>query len=446
MWLFVWAILIGVVSAHASDDAEAFAWQAIEEIAAGNGEKGSWRQNDSRYDYVDDPAVAMDERGNIAVAWVEQKRKDVIFRIVAADDRKGTGQKIKGKEVTQAVNISRSPDTFSWLPRIVYSPRDPQKIFIIWQEIIFSGASHGGEIFFARSGDGGKSFGTPVNVSHSFGGDGKGRINKDVWHNGSYDLAVGPDGSIYVVWTEYDGMLWIARSRDGGKRFSEPRQLAGSRDQPARGPSIAVGREGAIYLAWTTGETDAADILIARSDDQGASFSAPQAVGASATYSDAPKLAVDSQGCLHLAYAESDGDAFGNYHVRYTRSFDGASSFEEGRSISAPLPAKISGTAFPSIAVGAGGTVVLTSELYPGKNERPRGLGIAVSSDGGRTFGASRTVPGSADPKGGGNGSHQGLLMEKVSLGADGTLAIVNSSLKPGSHSRVWLMRGKLIR
>jgi hypothetical protein len=31
-------------------------WQGISEIAEGRGEKGPWQQNESRYDYVDDPA------------------------------------------------------------------------------------------------------------------------------------------------------------------------------------------------------------------------------------------------------------------------------------------------------------------------------------------------------------------------------------------------------
>ena len=58
-----------------------------------------WQQNESRYDYVR-PTVAIDERGNVAIAWVDQKRKDVFF----------------GKQ-GEAVNVSRSPHTLSWLPR-----------------------------------------------------------------------------------------------------------------------------------------------------------------------------------------------------------------------------------------------------------------------------------------------------------------------------------------
>jgi hypothetical protein len=48
------------------------------------------------------------------------------------------------------------------------------------------------------------------------------------------------------------------------------------------------------------------------------------------------------------------------------------------------------------------------------------------------------------DPAGGFNGSTQGLLMRKLAVRADGEIAVVNSAVKIGSHSRVWLMSGTL--
>jgi hypothetical protein len=65
-------------------------------------------------------------------------------------------------------------------------------------------------------------------------------------------------------------------------------------------------------------------------------------------------------------------------------------------------------------------------------------------SDNGMQFSAPRLIPGSVDPAGGFNGSTQGLLMNKLSVRADGEFAVVNSAVKIGSHSRVWLLRGAL--
>jgi len=413
------------------------AWQGAVDIAAGRGEKGPWRQNDSRYDYVDDPAVALDDRGRMVVAWVEQARKDVLMQRFASG----------GQPVGKPVNVSRSPATFSWLPRVAIAPDAQQNVFILWQEIIFSGASHGGEMFLARSDDGGASFSEPLNLSNSVGGDGKGRINKDVWHNGSYDIVAAPDGVVYAAWTEYDGPLWFSRSTDGGKQFSRPQRIAGGGNaKPARGPSLAVGKGREVYLAWTTGEDDSADIHIARSDNGGESFGSPVVVFQGKGYSDAPKLAVDLAGTVHLVFAESAGGPFERYRVLYARSSDGARSFEQPRDISAPLPASSDSAAFPAIGLDGAGNMIVTWEMIAGRSQRPRGLGLVVSRDGGRSFTKPQPVPGSADAAGGSNGSHQGLLMKKLAVNGTGTVALVNSSLKEGAHSRVWLLHGSLSR
>jgi hypothetical protein len=427
-----------MASVTAADAVSPLVWLGSTELAAGRGERGPWQQNESRYDYVDDPTVAIDQRGDIAVAWVEQARKDVFFQRHAADGTRPIGQ---------PVNVSRSPATFSWLPRIVFAPDAPHKVFMLWQEIIFSGGSHGGEIFFARSNDGGATFSAPVNLSNSLGGDGKGRINKDIWHNGSLDLIAGADGALYAAWTEYDGPLWFSRSTDGGASFSRPQRIAGGGSaKPARAPALALGPNRAVYLAWTVGEDSAARIRVATSSDAGVTFSEPRMVAAGKGYSDAPRLAVDSAGGLHLVYAESAGGPFGRYQIRYTRSTDGARSFEAPREISKPILQAGESAAFPALSIDANDNLYVLWELFPDYRQRPRGLGWTVSRDGGRTFTPPGAVPDSGDAAGGWNGSVQGLLMKKLAVNGAGAVAIVNSSLKQGEHSRVWLMRGEMAR
>src|SRR5918992_2926241 len=291
------APLVLLLSCHADwDNAAQFqppalamlVWHGSTDIAVGRAERGAWRMNESRYDYVDDPTVATDDRGGIAVAWVDQARKDVLFQRFSAD----------GRKLGQWVNVSRSPAVFSWLPRIVVDSE--QGVFVLWQEIIFSGGSHGGDILFARSEDGGRTFSEPENLSNSVAGDGKGRIDKDRWHNGSLDLVVSGN-ALYAAWTEYEGALWLRRSTDGGRSFSEKTLVKD--EKPARAPALAV-QGNTVYLAWTVGDDPSADIRVARSTDGGASFGKPVIVDRSKGYSDAPKLALDAHGTLHLVYSE----------------------------------------------------------------------------------------------------------------------------------------------
>jgi len=431
--LLLGAICILPVRAEASAPV---VWRTKIEIAHGRGERGPWRQNDSRYDYVDDPAVAIDSRGQIALAWVDQGKKDVFFQRI--DD---SGKLL----LPQPVNVSRSPATFSWLPRVSFAPDDARRVFLIWQEIIFTpGGSHGGEILFARSIDGGVSFSPPLNLSNSKGGDGKGRLTKEVWHNGSFDLAVGRDGTLYAAWTEYGGPLWFSRSSDGGESFSAPQRIAGNQAVPARAPTLAAGPGRTVYLAWTIGETQAAAIRVATSHDGGVTFGPPVMAAPAIAYADAPKLAVDAGGMLHLAYAQSAGGPFDLYRVHYARSADGGRSFEAPREVSSPLPATAQSAAYPMLSIDAENNVYVAWELFPGRRQYSRGLALSYSRDAGKNFAPPVMVPGSSDSAGGVNGSVQGLLMNKLAVNGGGRIAIVNSSLLQDKESRIWLMRAEL--
>jgi hypothetical protein len=404
------------------------------DVANGAGMRGPWQQNESRYDFVDDPSAALLEDGSLLFAWVDQARKAVLVQ------RRGAG----GVPAGAPVNIDRQPHTFSWIPRIVIAPDAPQQVLVLWQEIIFSGGSHGGEMMLARSDDGGRSFSPPLNLSRSRGGDGKGRIDPAFWHNGSYDLVAGPEGRVHATWTEYDGLLWFSSSADGGRSFSAPRRLAGGPGEPpARAPSLALGPGRAVYLAWTHGDDPGADIRVARSQDGGRTFAAGQVVGPSRAYSDAPRLAVDADGVVHLAYAESEGAPLAPQRIVYTRSTDGARTFQPVRVLTPDWPHPYLSAGYPSLAVDRRGGVYVLWQWLDDLRKRPRALGMAVSADGGDRFGEPSEVPHSRDPGGGYNGSSQGLLMAKLAVNGRGQVAVVNSSLREGSHSRVWLMRGR---
>nr|MDQ3370337.1 glycoside hydrolase [Myxococcota bacterium] len=198
----------------------------------------------------------------------------------------------------------------------------------------------------------------------------------------------------------------------------------------------------AVYLAWTTGEDPSADIHVAASRDGGRTFAAPAIVARTPGYSDAPKLALDRHGTLHLAFTESSSGPFDPADVHYTRSRDGGARFDPPRAISRPRPRGHASAAFPALSVDERGAVIVLWEAFPSHREPPHGLAIVTSTDGGQTFSAPTLVPGSADPGGGRNGSFQGRLMRKLAV-RDDAIAIVNSSLAHGEGSRVWLVRGR---
>jgi hypothetical protein len=78
--------LAGLVSGQATSTADV-SWIEKTEIASGGGYRGPWRMNESDYDYVDDPTVALNEHGSIAVAWGDQSRKDIFIQIYEEDGK-----------------------------------------------------------------------------------------------------------------------------------------------------------------------------------------------------------------------------------------------------------------------------------------------------------------------------------------------------------------------
>jgi hypothetical protein len=430
-------------------------WTGAVEVDAGGGHVGPWRMNRSDWRYVDDPTVALDDAGRAAVAWVDQGRKDVLFRRYGPE----------GAPVREApVDVSRSPDVFSWLPRVALAPDDPDRVYVLWQEIVFSGGTHGGEAFFARSTDGGRTFGEPVNLSNTEAGVGKGRTAPRRWHNGSLDLAAGPDGRVVAAWTAYEGGLWASRSTDGGATFGEPVRVTGTGEaadsgagasgaedavaaggtvhEPARAPSLAMAPDGRVHLAWAVGEDPEADLRHAVSEDGGRSFGEPRRLFPGGGHADAPKLAVDGEGTLHVAWAESPAGPVGAHRILYARAPAGE-GFGAAREVSGEHGERFGSVRFPSLALDGEGDPHLVWEVHPGRGDRSRGLGFTASSDGGHAFAEPTLVPGTDDPAYRVNGSLQGLLMRKLSVNRAGEVAVVNSSFEPGEASRVRLIRGR---
>ncbi|MDX1630503.1 MAG: sialidase family protein [Thermoanaerobaculia bacterium] len=410
-------------------------WEERIEVDSGRGYRGPWRMNESRFLYVDDPTVASNGDGSVGVVWADQARRDLFFQRFGPD-----GDPLFEKPT----NVSRSPRVFSWLPRAVMTSGNPGEVYVLWQEIVFSGGTHGGEAFFARSTDGGRSFERPRNLSRSKAGDGKGRLTERRWHNGSLDLVRGPGGELYAAWTEYEGTLWLSRSTNEGRNFSSPLAVTGSGDSlPARGPSLAVAPDGTLFLAWTVGENREADIRWATSRDRGRSFGEIRIAYASDSHSDAPKIAADEGGTIHLVFDESESGPFGRSRVLYTRLDRDASRFERPRRISGGGSGDPGGAAFPALDFGPAGTLFALWEHYPAGARRPRGLGYALSRDGGASFSPPSVIPGTLDPDLGVNGSQQGLLSRKLAVD-DREIAVVNSTFREGEESRVWLYRGKI--
>ncbi len=389
------------------------AWSEPVLVAEGEAQRGPWRMNDSDFRWVDDPSAAIAKNGDIIVVWVDQEAQDVMLQRFG-----GSGREPRFSEPTV---VSRSPSVFSWLPRVAVSVDEVgnETVHVLWQEILFQGGSHGGEIFYARSDDGGKSFHSPRNLSNTQGGAGKGRQTRSNWHNGSLDLMVTNDGTVFTVWTEYDGGLFLRRSVDNGSSFQDPVLVGGDDHRPARGPTLALDSKGTLALAWTQGETVTADIQVVFSEDRGKNFSEPMVLVEDTLLADAPKLAFDAKDRLHLVFSRSRGFDLTTSEVVHVRF-----SLHSSKDVSKPLVLASGGAGFADLAIDRNDRLHMIWHTVAKGGRRPAALQYQSAMVDDLEPGGSALLPQSDARMGGGL---QGLLIRKLALGPDGEVAVVHS-------------------
>lgn len=435
----IWALALGAAPTLAEDQTQArIVWQEPIEVARGEAYRGPWRMNASDFRYVDDASVAINDHGETVVVWADQVQQAIFLQRY---DREGQAV------FDEPTRIGGEPDTFSWLPRVAIEPtpdeRDDFTVHLLWQEILFTGGDHGGEILYARSRDGGRSFEDQQNLSNSRDGAGKGRITAHRWDNGSLDLLLGADGHVVAAWTEYQGPLRVTYSSDNGESFAEPDTVNEGASAPARAPSLAQAPSGRVVLVWSEGDRPYADIRIATSDALEAGFSAPATALETPGHADAPSLVVDEGGTVHLAFGAIPANDIEDYRQPHHRRLH-VTQADSDRLEFAPatrLDADDWPGGFPTLA-GTDGHLYLVWQRYPHPTDRPYGLAFTHATTNTPDFVPVTPVPGTVDrPYSGGL---QGQLKRRMAVNGSGEIAIAQSRFIPGSHSDILLIRGQL--
>jgi hypothetical protein len=135
------------------------------------------------------------------------------------------------------------------------------------------------KIMVARSIDDGKSWAQPVEIDAHPG------LPRD--DNGAaegFSGTVGPDGTLYAIWSQGDDIMFTS-SRDGGKTFSHARAVIHTAPimfdietlERANGfPEIAIDpKSKRLYISWSDYRNGDLDIFLATSSDGGRRWSEP---------------------------------------------------------------------------------------------------------------------------------------------------------------------------
>jgi hypothetical protein len=217
-------------------------------------------------------------------------------------------------------------------------------VYVSWT--LFAGAGLD-QVLFSRSTDGGLTFSKPI------------KISKSVPNAQGSDIAVAPDGTVYVVWRQFafpasgvnDAIVYV-KSTNGGASFSTPRTIdplvgydrsdtyatGGSARDCGDGTSLCVSNfvfhredslpqatvdgDGNVYVTWEqvspaadNGDTYHPDgqssVVVTKSDDGGGSWTDPVAADSQSTgHQWWPNLSYDkSTGDLTLIYYDSREDS-----------------------------------------------------------------------------------------------------------------------------------------
>ncbi|WP_018879555.1 sialidase family protein [Thioalkalivibrio sp. ALE9] len=414
------------------------AWEEPVEVARGEAFRGPWRMNASDFRYVDDASVAINDHGDALVVWADQAQQALFLQRYDRDGR---------AVFERPTRIGGVPGTFSWLPRVAVEPApddaDAFDVHLLWQEILFTGGDHGGEILYARSRDGGRSFEGHQNLSRSRDGAGKGRITAQRWDNGSLDLLLTTTGEVVAAWTEYQGPLRVTYSADRGASFAEPVTVNPDNSVPARAPALAQTPSGRVLLAWSEGDSPYADIRIARSDNLDAGFSEPATALEHSGHADAPVLVVDAEGVVHLAFGAIPANDLEDYRQPHFRRLH--VSRADADTLDFAPPTRIDADqwpgGFPTLARDDR-CLYLVWQRYPHPTDRPWGLAFTHAPLKSARFGPVEAVPGTLDTPY--SGGLQGQLKRRMAVNRHGAIAIAQSRFIPGSHSDILLIRGQI--
>jgi len=256
----------------------------------------------------------------------------------------------------------------------------------------------GNGVFVSSSDDGGLTWGDPVTVHLGSGTtfDDKEAVVVDTRADSPYR------GRVYVAWdevvTNQGQPVVVSWSDDGGASFTPPAVI-----RQGRGVGVVpvVGPGGVLHAVWLDfANLNSPTLQASRSTDGGATWSFPvtisfvrvSGVAGARTSEGLPAVAVDSRnGNLYVAWQDDRANP-GVDRLLFSRSTDG------GETWSAPRPVG-DGPAdapdfTPAVAVTPEGQVGVS--YYSLRNDPDRAVLVdeylAVSRDGGQTFGKSQRV------------------------------------------------------
>jgi hypothetical protein len=301
----------------------------------------------------------------------------------------------------EPLNTNAASDVYNdWRPQVT---TDAQGIWVaVWHAFDSPGETIGldGDILVARSTDAGVSWTDPEPLNTNATTDTEGDFYPQVTTDGK--------GTWVAVWHSLDSLgstigtdrdILVARSTDAGVSWTDPEPLntnaATDRGEDTR-PQLTTDGQGAWVAVWESDDalrgtigTDS-DILMARSTDAGASWTAPEALNKIPARDDvaedwSPQVTTDGQGNWVAVWVWARRRS----EIRGARSTDAGVSWTAPRPLNTNPDIDVANDWYPQVTTDAQGTwiaVWYTSDPLARTIGRDDDILKARSTDGGATW------------------------------------------------------------
>ena len=282
--------------------------------------------------------IAFDKLGS-SQYWARGATRNGIFVRRSLD-----GGKTWEANAATVISHDSTPDIpFEDKPYIVADTLSPHpgNLYIGWTQFTLSAS----DLLFSRSSDGGQSWSQPIKLNRVPG------LPRD--DNGAlegFDAVVGPDGTLYAIWDDRDGIM-MAVSRDGGRTFSHDRRIISAGpgyfgitgvsrsngfpqiaiDPRAQGGKVDSKKPGKLYVSWSDYSNGDVDVFVSSSTNRGKTWSSPVRVNSDPLHNGNDQffqwMAVDPQtGAVNLIFYDRRGNNQ-DTTITLARSTDGGSTF-----------------------------------------------------------------------------------------------------------------------
>lgn len=276
------------------------------------------------------PTVIVGLDGRLFAAWSDGRAGPADYRIYFASS-------LDGGATWTTPNVRLGDDlagSYQQSPSIAVNSTGV--LFATWSD----SRNDNGDIYFARSQDGGVTWSTP-NV----------RVNKDIGAAPQHmpRIAVDDGTNIFVTWTDERGGqqdIYVGKSSDGGMTWTETEIIVESANYGQWMSSVAVDSAGDVWVVWSDSRNGNSNIYAAKSTDGGLSWSNPNIrITSVPAEQHQPAIASDLSRTIYVAwhdyrngepdvYLTSSTDGGGTWMSPYVRvSTESESDFQMGPSV-----------------------------------------------------------------------------------------------------------------